>query len=94
MAPTTAAVAYAGSPAGNMPVKNCFAFTFSQPFRTPSDFVPREHALPRIEAERPIFVDNKSGTYRSHWTQYEGTTQYIHIMLCRSIGVACLELLA
>lgn len=65
MAPTTAAVAYAGSPAGNMPVKNAFAFTFSQPFRTASDFVPREHALPRIEAERPIFVDNKSGTYGS-----------------------------
>ncbi|KAH6855400.1 hypothetical protein B0I37DRAFT_389034 [Chaetomium sp. MPI-CAGE-AT-0009] len=43
-----------------MPVKNSFAFTFSQPFRTVSDFVPREHALPRIEAERPIFVDNKS----------------------------------
>ncbi|EAQ90108.1 hypothetical protein CHGG_06727 [Chaetomium globosum CBS 148.51] len=43
-----------------MPVKNAFAFTFSQPFRTASDFVPREHALPRIEAERPIFVDNKS----------------------------------
>ncbi|KAL2192468.1 hypothetical protein P885DRAFT_47560 [Corynascus similis CBS 632.67] len=52
--------AYAGSPAGNMPVTDAFSFAFSQPFRTASDFVPPQHALPPIEAQRPIFVDNKS----------------------------------
>jgi hypothetical protein len=57
------APAVAGSPAGNMPVTNAFSFAFSQPFQTASDFVPREHALPRTEPERPIFVDNKSGAY-------------------------------
>lgn len=58
---SSGAVAYAGSPPGNLPVKNAFAFAFSQPFQTVSDFVPREHQLRRIEAERPIFVDNTSG---------------------------------
>ena len=57
------AVAYAGSPAGSMPVENAFSFAFSQPFQTASDFVPREHALPRTGPEQPIFVDNKSGAY-------------------------------
>ncbi|KAL2183621.1 acetyl-CoA synthetase-like protein [Thermothelomyces heterothallicus CBS 203.75] len=52
--------AYAGSPAGNMPVTDVFSFAFSQPFQRASDFVPREHALPPIEEQRPIFVDNKS----------------------------------
>ncbi|KAK4124752.1 acetyl-CoA synthetase-like protein [Parathielavia appendiculata] len=56
----SSAVAYAGSPAGHMPVKSTFDFTFSQPFQTACDFVPPEHALPRIEPERPIFVDNKT----------------------------------
>ena len=57
----SSAVAYSGSPAGSMPIKNAFAFAFGQPFQTASDFVPPAHALPRIESERPIFVDNKSG---------------------------------
>ncbi|KAL2136568.1 hypothetical protein VTI74DRAFT_3113 [Chaetomium olivicolor] len=53
-------VAYARGPQGSMPVKNAFAFAFSQPFESACDFVPAQHALGRIEAERPIFVDNKS----------------------------------
>ncbi|KAK4102340.1 acetyl-CoA synthetase-like protein [Parathielavia hyrcaniae] len=57
---SSAGVAHAGSPAGNMPVKNTFDFTFSQPFQTTCDFVPPNHALPRIEPGRPIFVDNKT----------------------------------
>jgi len=56
------AVAYAGSPAGAMPRKNAFAFAFSQPFQSICDFVPPAHKLSRVEAERPIFVDNKSST--------------------------------
>lgn len=55
------AVAYAGSPPGKMPVTNAFAFTFSQPFQIVSDFVPPAHVISRIEADRPIFVDNKTG---------------------------------
>ncbi|KAK4232965.1 hypothetical protein C8A03DRAFT_19861 [Achaetomium macrosporum] len=43
-----------------MPVTNAFSFAFSQPFQTVNDFVPPAHRLPRTEARRPIFVDNKS----------------------------------
>ncbi|GAB1312493.1 hypothetical protein MFIFM68171_02703 [Madurella fahalii] len=52
--------AYSGSPPGNMPLQNAFAFVFSQPFQTASDFTPPGHVVPSIEAARPIFVDNKS----------------------------------
>lgn len=54
-------MAYAGSPPGNMPPKNVFSFTFSQPFQNVSDFTPPAQTVPRIEAERPIFVDNATG---------------------------------
>ncbi|KAK4133548.1 acetyl-CoA synthetase-like protein [Trichocladium antarcticum] len=41
-----------------MPPKNVFSFTFSQPFQNVSDFTPPAQTVPRIEAERPVFVDN------------------------------------
>ncbi|KAL2121717.1 hypothetical protein VTJ04DRAFT_2172 [Mycothermus thermophilus] len=53
-------VAYAGAPQGKMPVDNVFSFSFSQPFKTASDFVPPAHIVPQIEGSRKIFVDNKS----------------------------------
>lgn len=55
--------AYAGSPPGSVPVTDTFSFAFNEPFYKASDFVPREHVVPPIEAQRPIFVDNKTGTY-------------------------------
>ncbi|KAL1841726.1 hypothetical protein VTJ49DRAFT_6640 [Mycothermus thermophilus] len=54
------AVAYAGAPAGKLPVDNVFAFSFSQPFRRESDFVPPAHVVPTVEGSRSIFVDNKT----------------------------------
>jgi hypothetical protein len=56
-------VAYAGAPQGRMPVDNVFSFSFSQPFKTASDFVPPGHIVPQIEGSRKIFVDNKSGRF-------------------------------
>lgn len=55
------AVAYSGAPPGKVPLQNAFAFLFSQPFQTVSDFTPPAHVVPRIEATRPILVDHKSG---------------------------------
>ncbi|KAL2150136.1 hypothetical protein VTH82DRAFT_7812 [Thermothelomyces myriococcoides] len=52
--------AYAGSPPGSVPVTDTFSFAFNEPFYKASDFVPREHVVPPIEAQRPIFVDNKT----------------------------------
>lgn len=62
---TNRPAAYAGSPPGNVPLQSVFDFTFGQPFQTANDFTPPEHALPRIEPARAIFVDNKSGMYVS-----------------------------
>jgi hypothetical protein len=64
------AVAYAGAPPGNMPIKNAFAFAFSQPFQTVNDFTPQAHTVPRIESERPIFVDNATGVLSRSDTTY------------------------
>ena len=64
MSPLTQA--YVGVTPGDLPLKNAFAFAFSQPFQTPSDFIPPEQVIKRVEPTRPIFVDNKTGRCRSH----------------------------
>ncbi|EGS22606.1 uncharacterized protein CTHT_0010770 [Thermochaetoides thermophila DSM 1495] len=58
MSPLTQA--YVGVTPGDLPLKNAFAFAFSQPFQTPSDFIPPEQVIKRVEPTRPIFVDNKT----------------------------------
>ncbi|KAH6630000.1 hypothetical protein B0J18DRAFT_419913 [Chaetomium sp. MPI-SDFR-AT-0129] len=52
--------AYTGGPPGHVPLDNAFSFAFSQPLQAANDYTPRELVLPRIEDERPIFIDNKT----------------------------------
>lgn len=54
-------MAYSGSPPGHVPLSNTFDWVFSNPFCRESDYTPQSQLVPRIEDDRPIFVDYKSG---------------------------------
>lgn len=54
--------AYAGSPT-DFPPAQVFDWLFGDPFSKQSDFVPAAHVMPRVEDERPVFVDEASGEY-------------------------------
>lgn len=40
---------------------NLFDWLYSNPFESEGALIPRNHIVPRIEDERPVFVDNASG---------------------------------
>jgi hypothetical protein len=55
-------VAYSGHPPGYVPQRNAFDWALGQPFQQPSDHTPPNRVVPAIEANRAIFVDDKTGS--------------------------------
>ena len=54
-------MAYSGGPPGHVPLSNTFDWLFSNPFSRESDYTPASQLVPKIEDDRPIFIDYKSG---------------------------------
>lgn len=52
--------AHAGRPTDFAPAKT-FEWLFSQPFEKESTFVPSQQRVPRVQDDRPIFVDESTG---------------------------------
>lgn len=54
-------LAYAGAEPSHIPLRNTFHFIFDQPFKSQNDWTPASQVVPRIEEDRKIFVEDKSG---------------------------------
>ena len=74
--PSSTAPAFVGTRAGSMPRENAFTYAFSQPFEDVSDFIEPQLVLPRIEAERPIFVDDKSSMLNMQMHTHRRRTEW------------------
>jgi len=61
MAATSTALSYSGAPPGNVRRANAFDWIFGDPFQQENDHTSSERRLPKIDEDRPIFVDNKTG---------------------------------
>lgn len=59
----TPAGAVSGAPV-EFSAPNLFDWLFSNPFESENAYTPAERLVPRIENDRPIFVDNATGTLR------------------------------
>lgn len=54
-------MSYAGAPPGHINRDNAFDWVFGDPFQHENDHTSSDKCLPRIDGDRPIFVDDKSG---------------------------------
>lgn len=61
MAANGAVVSYSGGPPGRVREANAFDWIFEDPFQQENDYTSSERRLAKIEGDRPIFVDNKTG---------------------------------
>ena len=61
MAGQSSQLAVSGSAAPAVPRLNVFEFATGDPFRQESPYVSPAKTLAPIEADRPVFVDHKSG---------------------------------
>ena len=59
-----APVSYSGFKPGHVNRANTFDWIFGDPFQNENAHTPPERRLPKIDDDRPIFVDNKSGKER------------------------------